>query len=515
MSVRSNRRAVIDAIVIFGMAMAVRVVTLNLDLFERFHTYSRQHEDWQLDELAVTVAIMSVALLAFGLRRLSDQRSELGLRQAAEERAQKLALHDPLTGLANRRKFESELVRLMQKDGEHAVFMLDLNGFKAVNDLYGHAVGDDILVAMAKRLSNAVKADTVVARLGGDEFAVLVPELSGEAGAARIAERLKRAFEEPVRADNIEHYLGGGIGIALVPRDGRTAGEVLRRADVALYRAKEENKASYRFYDEGLDAFMAERARLERDLRKALAEGRIEPHYQPVVDLNTGEITRFEALARWQHPELGDIPPARFIPVAEHRGLIVDLTEQILRRACTDALAWPAQVRLSFNLSPVLLRDQAVGLRLIKILAETGLPPNRLEAEITERALIGDLTAAKSFLAALRGAGVRISLDDFGTGYTTLSHLQTFPFDEIKIDRAFVQSMATNKDSAAIVQAILSLGRGLGLTVTAEGIEEPQQRSALLAEGCSLGQGFLFGAAVAADEAAALVGAAAPAAASA
>jgi EAL domain-containing protein (putative c-di-GMP-specific phosphodiesterase class I) len=254
-----------------------------------------------------------------------------------------------------------------------------------------------------------------------------------------------------------------------------------------------------------MDSALQERVRLENELRAALVQESIVPFYQPIVDLRTGAILKFEALARWRHPTLGDIPPARFIPLAENRGLIGDVTEKIVRRALRDAATWPDSVRLSINLSPVLMQNQAFGLRLIKLLADSGLPPSRLEVELTERALKQDFEVVRAFLENLRATGIHISLDDFGTGYSSLSRLQRLPFDDIKIDRSFVESMNVNKDANVIVRAILGLGAGLGMTITAEGIEDPEQRSMLISEGCTQGQGFLFSAAVPAEQALALL----------
>jgi EAL domain-containing protein (putative c-di-GMP-specific phosphodiesterase class I) len=274
----------------------------------------------------------------------------------------------------------------------------------------------------------------------------------------------------------------------------------MRRADVALYRAKEQPGSAYLFYDEAMDVALGERIRLESNLKRALSEDLIVPHYQPIVDLRTGEILKLEALARWLDPKLGEIPPARFIPLAEERGLIAEVTERIVRRSCLDAVGWPDRIILAVNISPLLLESNTFPLRLVKILADTGLRAGRLEVEITERALKAETVQVRAFIESLRSAGVRIALDDFGTGYSSLARLRELPFDEIKIDGSFVQSLAANADSAVIIRAVIQLGRGLGMAVTAEGIEEAGQRDSLMDEGCRHGQGFLFSKALPADQ---------------
>jgi len=275
----------------------------------------------------------------------------------------------------------------------------------------------------------------------------------------------------------------------------------MRRADVALYKAKSDRSTSTRFFDAEMDRYVREREFMERELRAAVEAGDIQPFYQPLVDLKTKQIIGFEALARWTHTDLGVIPPERFIPIAEDSGLIRQLGDQLLRRACCTAATWPAHIVLAFNISPLQLKDNSFGLRVLAILGETGLSPRRLELEITESALVRDLEAARETFGALREAGVRIALDDFGTGYSSLYHLRNFKLDKIKIDRSFIANMAAERESAEIVNALVGLGQGLGFTITAEGIEQADQESELLAKGCQQGQGFLFGDAVSAEQA--------------
>ncbi len=503
---RSARHILVDSVAIFGAAILLRIATYNLQLFEQFYQYSRAHEDWQLDEVAVSFLFLGVGFILFAVRRMQDQRRELKLRLAAEMHATMLALQDPLTGLPNRRRFQEVLAALhTPKDTLHAVLILDLDHFKPVNDVFGHASGDETLRTVARRLMALGDGRVICARMGGDEFAMIVRNIVSAAEAERIAAAIISAIEIPITAAGTEHRLEVSIGIAIMDRDVELPEEYLRRADVALYRAKQQQGSAVAFYDASMDVELKAALSMEVELKAALAADQIVPNYQPIVDLRTGAILKFEALARWHHPQRGAIAPALFIPLAESRGLIATLTEAILRQACRDALAWPRSVVLSVNLSPLLLQSKAFGLRLVKIIEETGFPANRLELEITEQALKTDLDLIAPFLHNLRALGIRIALDDFGTGYSSLSRLRQLPFDDIKIDRSFVESLKNGANGSSFVWTIMQLGRGLDMTVTAEGIEDLQQRDRLIAEGCTQGQGFLFSEAVPAAAAMALL----------
>ncbi|MGO4573500.1 putative bifunctional diguanylate cyclase/phosphodiesterase [Microvirga sp. 2TAF3] len=466
---------------------------------------------------AVRIEAAEVLLIAFCLgvflfisaRRVRAQESELKRRLAAEENVRELAFQDPLTGLPNRRQFDDVVTAAVAAppgaERMHAVLLMDLNGFKSINDVFGHPAGDAVLREIGLRLAAALR-DTGdhVARLGGDEFGIVATQLRSAEDAAGIALRIIEALKAPVQSGEVKHRVGVGIGVALFPQDGNSAQEIIRRADVALYRAKAEPESSVHFFEEQMDVQIRERALIEGELRNALASGAIQPYYQPVVDLETGKITGFEALARWDHPTLQDMPPSRFIPVAEECGLIRELGDHLLRTACRDACQWPEHTTLSFNVSPVQLRTSNFGSHVLAILRETDFPPHRLEIEITENTLVRDLKAAERALGSLREAGVRIALDDFGTGYSSLYHLRNFKVDRIKIDRSFVESMGREIESNAIIRALLGLGHGLGVQVTAEGIENPEQQAALKSQGCDQGQGFLFSDALPAAEAQAL-----------
>ncbi|MCF8478051.1 MAG: EAL domain-containing protein [Pseudolabrys sp.] len=491
-------------------ALAGTIFALGAIAFEYEFSDSLTH-DKKIDfQEAIALGVVYVACtIYFGWRRMIEQEREIERRVAAESRAHELANTDILTGLANRRQYEHALMETIASPpgaGKvHAVLAIDLNKFKRVNDVYGHPTGDDVLITVAQRLSAIMRDGDVLARLGGDEFAIIARHLASAESATSIANRVLKTLDEPIEVGSVQHHVGAGIGLALMPDDGASAEEIMRKADIALYRAKASKKSEAHFFELEMDRHSREREALERDLTTAIETGAVTPWYQPIVDLPTRKVIAFEALARWTHPTLGDIPPDRFIPIAEDCGLINRLSDYLLRRACTDAMAWPDDVLLSFNISPAQLKEKTLGLNILGILGETGLPPHRLEIEITENAVVRDLDTAKIVLGALREAGVRIALDDFGTGYSSLYHLRNFKFDAIKIDRSFVGDMAHASESAAIVRALTGLGHGLGLTITAEGIEQSGQRDALLSQGCERGQGFLFSRAVPAAQTQALL----------
>jgi diguanylate cyclase (GGDEF)-like protein len=373
------------------------------------------------------------------------------------------------------------------------------------NDTHGHAVGDQALSEFARRVSIIVRADAFLARVGGDEFTIIMPNIGSLDDPTVLARRIASAVAEPFVVENVTAEFGVGIGIAIAPNDGVHAGELVRRADRALYRAKAAGRSSVRFFEPEMDAHVERRIQIERDLRSAIAASGIIPHYQPLVSLDGNRIIGFEALARWENGDLGFIPPDVFIPIAEETGLINTLSDQLFRQACLDANAWPTTFVLAFNVSPVQLRDATLGLRLLSILGQTGFSPRRLEIEITEGALVENIGAAQTVIDQLRGAGVRIALDDFGTGYATLSQLLSLHLDKIKIDRSFVSRLDKSEDSQVIVRAILGLAKGFGLTTTAEGVEDAGQLAYLKANGCIEGQGYLFSKAIPADDIPALI----------
>jgi diguanylate cyclase (GGDEF)-like protein len=372
------------------------------------------------------------------------------------------------------------------------VLCIDLDNFKAVNDTLGHLHGDLLLQSVAARLRSRLREEDVVARLGGDEFAILQGDIAQPADVAGLAQRLLDAIGEPYDLDGHLVTVGASIGIAIVPGDGESSEELLKNADMALYRSKADGKGTYRFFEAEMDARVQARRRLELELRAALQTGGLDVHYQPLVNLGTGEVTGYEALMRWPHRERGMIPPAEFIPVAEETGLITQIGAFVLRCACTDAAQWPRPLTVSVNLSPLQFKAGNLYQVVSQTLKETGLSPARLELEITETLLLDKSGTVLATLHALRALGVRIAMDDFGTGYSSLSYLRSFPFDKIKIDRTFVRGMGASGDAQAIVRAIIGLGASLGMTITAEGVETESDLAQLRQEGCQEGQGYLF-----------------------
>jgi diguanylate cyclase (GGDEF)-like protein/PAS domain S-box-containing protein len=433
-------------------------------------------------------------------------------RREAEARIRHMAHHDALTGLPNRVLLRDRLGQALaraRREGEAvAVLCLDLDGFKAVNDALGHAAGDRLLEAVAARLAASVREADTVARLGGDEFAVVQAGLAQPEAADALARRLVEALSRPFPLEGgHEAAVGTSVGVALFPADGDGPDGLLRRADLALYRAKAEGRGAHRFFEEAMDARLQARTALERDVRRALAEERFELHYQPQVDLATGRVTGAEALLRWTDPERGPVPPSEFVPLAEETGLIVPLGEWALRAACGEASRWPAPLRVAVNLSPVQFRKPGLAATVARVLRETGLEASRLELEITEGVLLRDTEATVAELRALRALGVRVAMDDFGTGYSSLGYLRRFPFDKIKIDRAFVADLGRSADAAAIVRAVVGLGHGLGMRANAEGVETAEQAAMLKAAGCGEVQGYHFGRPMPAGEFAALAAA--------
>jgi diguanylate cyclase (GGDEF)-like protein len=485
-----HRLTLTDIAMIGAVVVAALFGVWQFDIFPN-ETSQQRYRVFELDEI---FAICALTFALFAWSRLRAQRREIHRRRAAEEEARILAFEDTLTGLPNRRQFHAALNAALEAppsaDAVHAVFMLDLNGFKKINDLEGHPAGDEALIQTALRLRRAVREGDMVARFGGDEFAILARHLSGAEAAASLALRVIEEMGPPVRAGNGDHPIGTGIGIALAPPDGTDAETLLRKADVALYRAKSESGSALRFFEEEMDHHIRERDKLERDLRGALDAGAIEIRYQPRIDLRTGAAKSFEAQPYWHHGELGNMDAARLFPIAETAGLLRPLFEELLRKACGDTATWSEEVTLSFAIPASLLRDAGIGLRILAVLGATRLPPRRLELELSESALVADLQTAKRVLGDLHDAGVRVALNNFGTGYSSLYHLRNFKLDTIKIDRSFVQAMTANSESASIVRALIGLGSGLGLTVAAEGVQDEQQRQLLSREGCH--EGHLF-----------------------
>jgi diguanylate cyclase (GGDEF)-like protein len=438
-----------------------------------------------------------------------DTHEDVTERRRAEKQIAYLAEYDTLTDLPNRNLFQRTLTEALESAGytdQLAIFCLDLDGFKAVNDSYGHPVGDELLRQVARRLQRCVGDRGMVARLGGDEFAILQWGRQQPDGANALALIATEALDAPYDLSGNQAVVGASIGIAISPGDAASSDELLKCADMALYGAKADGRGACRFFEPEMNARVKARRRLEIDLRAAIADKQFEMFYQPVISVESNEVIAFEALIRWHHPDHGMVSPEEFISVAEETGLIIPLGEWILRQVCADALRWPQNIRVAINLSPVQFRSPELVHAVFSALAASHLEPGRLELEITETALLQDNEAVVEKLHQLKSYGVQISMDDFGTGYSSLSYLRSFPFDKIKIDQSFVRGLGSCEDSLAIIRAVISLGKNLGMTITAEGVETRSQLSLLRQERCDEVQGFLFSPAVPLQETHRLLG---------
>lgn len=503
------QREATDAAVVFSTAILGSAATIQWNGFQWISSATGVDTGFQPTGLTVVLLFLSVALTIFGVRRVVDQRRERRRRKAAERHVRSLELRDPLTFLPNRRHFEQELTKILAESIPSGtmpiVLLMDVVGFQAINDLHGYAGGDAALSQVAARLRECIGSSGLLARFGDDEFALCLT--NGDATlASRIAQAAIDSLQAPVQIGTEQQVIGLSIGIGQSSHEDATVGEILRRAHVALYRARAMH-VSYCFHDDKMDSRVRERSVLEKELRAAIGTDAIRPYYQPIIDLASTRVLSYEALARWTHPEMGPIPPVAFVPIAEEIGVIDELTDHLFRKACRDAQSWPADVCLSFNFTAGQLKDPGFADRVLAVLRETGLSHRRLEAEITESALVDDLAAARRSVEQLRAHGVRIVLDDFGTGFSSLYHLKELRFDKLKIDRSFVQSMEDNTGSEIIVRAIVGLSNSLGLKVTAEGIETTEQAASVLERGADQGQGYLFGRPMPAGEARRLVAA--------
>ncbi len=424
-----------------------------------------------------------------------DTHEDITERQRSEERVAHMARHDALTDLPNRsllrERLEHELKRV--KRGEClAVLCLDLDQFKGVNDALGHPIGDQLLKLVADRLRGCTREPDTVARLGGDEFAIIMTQMNQPTDAAALSKRIRESVARPYQIEGHTIITDISIGISVAPFDDTEPDALLRNADLALYGAKADGRGTYRFFEPEMNTRMKARRELEMDLRKALVSKEFELHYQPLVSLESSEVNAFEALLRWRHPKRGLISPADFIPIAEETGLIVPLGEWVLKAACYEAVEWPDHIKVAVNLSPTQLNNRNLLNVVTGALAETRMPPYKLQLEITETVLLQNTFATLQTLHELRKLGVQIALDDFGTGYSSLSYLRSFPFDKIKIDRSFIQDLANGDEPVAIVQAVANLAKSLKMASTAEGVETQQQMDMLQSIGCTEMQGYLF-----------------------
>ena len=451
------------------------------------------------DRLLTNALLLNIALIIFGWRRYRDLAAEVVERRKAEAQARDLAEHDALTGCLNRRSIgaaATALVSAAHARGQAAAFiMLDLDRFKQVNDVNGHAAGDALLREAASRIRAALPPQALLARLGGDEFAVILPFVpSHSEEIERLTEALIADVAQPVYYGDaqIETTISAGIS-RTEPDQPADTPKLLHMADIAMYHAKRNGRNCFAWFEANMESEQRFRSEIAAGIRRGIPLGEFVPYYEKQIDLESGAIAGFEMLARWNSPKLGMVNPEIFIPVAEDIGLIGELSESLIRQALSDARKWDPSLTLSVNISPVQLRDPWFAQKLLKILVEANFPPSRLEIEVTESCLHENVGLVRSLITSLKNQGITVSLDDFGTGYSSLSQLRSLPFDRIKIDRSFVMSLLDDKDSATIIQSIISLGQGLGLPITAEGIESEAVLEQLRGLGKFKGQGYLYG----------------------
>ncbi|MGL5115833.1 MAG: putative bifunctional diguanylate cyclase/phosphodiesterase, partial [Beijerinckiaceae bacterium] len=447
-------------------------------------------------ERLVPVAVFSaLAILIFAWLSYAHVKRVTQNMLSSEEKAQHLAGHDALSGLPNRLRFTEHLTALVgrvESDGVGlAVLFVDLDKFKEVNDTHGHAAGDQVIIGCAERMARQLRANDVLARFGGDEFAIIQTGVRTPLDAEMLARRLIDSIRPAFQIGDAEAYVGASIGIALAPQNATDAAELMRLADIAMYRAKNSGRNRACFFEQRMDDTLRIRKVVEDDLRHAIVRNELELHYQPQVSADGSRIMGVEALVRWRHPTLGIIPPMEFIGIAEERGLIVQLGEWVIRRACLDAAGWEG-VTVACNVSAIQFRQTDFVQSVAHALRETGFDATRLELELTESVVVADADQAESSIMELRSMGVKLALDDFGTGYSSLIYLRRFAFDKIKLDKSFLDSLEDTGESAILVHSVVHLGRALGLTVTAEGVETQEQRRFLQAVGCHMLQGYLF-----------------------
>lgn len=447
----------------------------------------------QMQALGLATAMVGLLVIAAGVfAALIDRWT----RTDAMQRLHHMAMNDSLTGLPNRISFQQELTHQINVTRASrtrlGLVAIDLNRFKEINDIHGHKAGDHVLTVTAQRMAALTGRDEMVARFGGDEFVALV-RFDQHQQLTSFTDRLKAAIETPMMIGAFEASVGGSIGVAIYPDDAPDAETLTNNADLAMYRAKSQRAPAPCFYDAQLDEAIRERRELANDLRVAIDRSELELHYQVQTSITTQEVTGYEALLRWRHPVRGPIPPSLFIPIAEENALILPLGEWVLRRACEDAMRWEHEARVAVNVSPMQLAHIDLPRQIHQILLETGLPPRRLEVELTETAIMADRERALHVLRQIKAMGIGVALDDFGTGYSSLETLRAFPFDKIKLDRLFVSELEDSPQAVAIVRAVLALGRSLAIPVLAEGIETERQLGVLRREGCNEVQGFLLG----------------------
>lgn len=495
-------RATRDAAALIFVGIVFFIGAEWLDLYERLVVILDRHEFIQADELFIALLIVGVLGFAFGYRRLHDLKVEVNHRRRAERDVSWIAAHDPLTRLPNRIGLKQQVERL-RDDGKagkpHMAMVIDIQGFKHINDVHGNEIGDEILAVVADRLRD-IFVGCYLFRLGGDQF-YAAQETPFTKDWEKLARRAIKQIAEPIEIVSRYYEVSAYVGMARYPDDAANIKYLLRCALSAVAAAKRERSRDPKWFDTAIDEATAKHAELDKQLRAALKSGDVRPYYQPMIDLTSGRIIGFEALARWRRPDGSFVSPTEFIPLAEETGMIGELSQILFTQACTDAAKWPRGIRLSFNVSPAQFSNRNFGRQMLDTLAATGLSPSQLEVEITESMFVKDVQLVAVLLEELREAGVHIAIDDFGTGYSSLSQLSRLRFDKLKIDRSFVSSFLDDARQAMIVRAMIGLGRGLGMKTIAEGIEEASQAETLQLLGCHQGQGFLFSRAVPAEQA--------------
>lgn len=494
-----------DAIVLAVLITAVLLLIWNGSAF--FNNVRLQGGTFAADvRIASTALTLNVALILFGWRRYVDLQHEAEARVEQERRAALLASTDPVTGLFNRKGFADRAAQLCAAAGARndnlVIISFQIHRFKSVNDQHGYEAGDWLLKSLAASLTNELGPDAIVARLSGDEFAVALALGAEEIHRAEdLADLVLRIVTRPMMLDDRIIQVGAFAGIAPAPAAGASIPDILRRADIAMNRARSGRVARAVWFDAGMERALIAHGEIEQGIRYGLENGQFLPYFEPQVDLSTGDIVGFEVLARWNHPLSGIVGPEVFIPVAEEIGLIGCLSEQVISAALAEAVSWDANIKVSVNISPLQLADGWLAQRIVRILAETAFPAERLVVEVTESSLFADIELARAIVTSLKNQGVRLALDDFGTGFSSLAHIRSLPFDIIKIDRSFVTNVSAKKESAAIIRAVTTLAAALSVPVCVEGIESEEAYQAVVRLGCSIGQGWYFGKATMGEEA--------------
>lgn len=499
-----ERKYLSDVLIVSIIAVVAMVVLMAVDSFERLHDFSRTHEDWEIDELFTGLMVASIGLAILLWRRSRTLRKEVDRRRKAERLALALARQDTLTGLPNRRSFEEEcdrrLAHARRKSDRLALLFIDFDRFKQINDNLGHEAGDRLLQEVAERLKKSLRPQDFFGRLGGDEFAVLVGGDVSVDMIGQVADRLLAAIAEPLTLLGRAVTPSASIGIAFYPRDGGNREALLKKADAAMYKAKEDGRRRYVVYDAAIIQAAHDHQMLELELKDAIGNGEIVPFYQLIRGCEHGDVGTVEVLARWRHPRLGLLNAGDFVPLAEAAGLIQEMSESVLDQACRDARDWPGAPAIAVNVMPHQLSDGAFAEKLFALLSRHGFPAARLEIEITEDALVVELEATRRCIRKLKERGVRVVLDDFGTGYSSLRQLRELPFDRVKIDRSFIAGVGSDRQSEEIVVSTINLCRALGLKTVAEGIEDQVQADWICAHGADAAQGFFYARPVSAEE---------------